>query len=106
MKKVALCLAAGPFPTPPCPKFQVSPIGPVPKKQSDKFRTIFYVSFPKSSTTSINSTISKGDYSLQYITIDNAIQGILSLGQGCYLAKTDIESALRLIPLRPSDYEL
>ena len=43
---------------------------------------------------------------MQYITIDNAIQGILSLGQGCYLAKTDIESAFRLIPLRPSDYEL
>ena len=64
------------------------------------------MSFPKSGTTSVNSSISKEDYSLQYITIDNAIQGILSLGQGCYLANTDIDSALRLFPLRPSDYEL
>ena len=46
------------------------------------------------------------DHSLQYITIDNAIQGILRHGRGCFLAKTDIESAFRLIPLKPSDYEL
>lgn len=106
LKEVALGRVAGPFSTPPFPNFQVSPIGLVPKKHSDKFRTIFHLSFPKSGTTSINSSISKEEYSLQYITIDNAIQGILSLGQGCYLAKTDIESAFRLIPLRPSDYEL
>ena len=43
---------------------------------------------------------------MQYITIDNAVEGILRLGQGSFLAKTDIESAFRLIPLRPSDYEL
>lgn len=43
---------------------------------------------------------------MQSITIDNAIEGILRLGQGSFLAKTDIESAFRLIPLRPSDYEL
>ena len=94
------------------------------KKHSTKFRTIFHLSFPKSGETSINSSIPKEDFSqprpqgfskalgtrldfsLQYITIDNAIQGISSLGQWCFLAKTDIESAFRLIPLRPSDYEL
>jgi len=67
---------------------------------------MFRLSFPKSGETSINSSISKEDFSPQYSTIDNAIKGILSLGQGCFLAKTDIESAFRLIPLRPSDYEL
>ena len=77
-----------------------------PQKHSTKFRTIFHLSFPKSGETSINSSIPKKDFSLQYIIIDNAIQGILSLGQGCFLAKTEIESAFRLIPLRPSDYEL
>ena len=105
-REVALGRVAGPFPTPPLPNFQVSPIGLVPKKHSTKFRTIFHLSFPKSGATSINSSIPKEDFSLQYITIDNAIHGILSLGQGCFLAKTDIESAFRLIPLRPSDYEL
>jgi len=82
MKKVALGRVAGPFSTPPSPNFQVSPVGLVPKKHSDNFRTIFHLSFPKSGTASINSSISKEGYSLQYITTDNAIQGILSLGQG------------------------
>ena len=38
----------GPFPTPPFKNFQVSPIGLVPKKKkhSDKFRTIFHLSYP------------------------------------------------------------
>ena len=105
-REVALGRVAGPFPSPPLPNFQVSPIGLVRKKHTAKFRTIFHLSYPKSGETSISSSISKDDFSLQYITIDNAIKRILSLGQGCFLAKTDIESAFRLIPLRPSDYEL
>ena len=105
-KEVALGRVAGPFPSPPLPNFQVSPIGLVPKKHTAKFRTIFHLSFPKSGETSINSSISKEDFSLQYITIDNAIQVILRFGQGSFLAKTDIESAFCLVPLRPSDYEL
>ncbi|KAL9954485.1 hypothetical protein ACROYT_G042033 [Oculina patagonica] len=105
-KEVALGRIAGPYDNPPFPNFQVSPIGLVPKKHSSKFRTIFHLSFPKSGETSINHFISKEDHSLQYITIDNAIQGIQSLGQGCFLAKTDIESAFRLIPIKPKDYEL
>ena len=104
--EVALGRVADPFPSPPLPNFQVSPIGLVPKKHTAKFRTIFHLSFPKSGETRINSSISKEDFSLQYITIDNAIQGILRFGQGSFLAKTDIESAFRLVPLRPSDYEL
>ena len=97
---------AGPFDKPPFEHFQVSPIGLVPKKHSEKFRTIFHLSFPKRGTTSINSSISKEDFSLQYVTIDNAIEGIKSSGEGCFLAKTDIESAFRLIPVHPDDYEL
>ena len=95
-----------PFPSPPVPNFQVSLIGLVPKKHTAKFRTIFHLSYPKSGKTGINSSISKGDFSLQYTAIDNAIKGIISLGQGCFPAKTDTESAFRLIRLRPSDYEL
>lgn len=88
------------------PNFQVSPIGLVPEKHSNKFRTIFHLSFPKSGVTSIKYSVSKEDYSLQYITIDNAIEGILRLGQGWFLTKTDIESAFHVIPLHPFDYEL
>ena len=104
--EISLGRVAGPFDTPPFPNFQVSPIGLVPKKNSDKFRTIFHLSFPKSGMTSINSAISKDDFALQYVTIDHAIEGIKHAGQGCFLAKTDIESAFRLIPVHPDDYEL
>ena len=97
---------AGPFDTPPFQNFLISPIGLVPKKNSDKFRTIFHLSYPKSGSTSINSSISKQDFSLQCVTIDDAIKGIKRFGPGSFLAKTDVESAFRLIPVHPDDYEL
>ena len=41
-----------------------------------------------------------------YITTDNAISKILVLGEGTLLAKIDIKSAFRLIPVHPSDSHL
>ena len=108
-EEVAKGRTTGPFPPPPPPpfeNFQVSPIGLVPKKHSDNFRTIFYLSFPKSRTTSINYFIHKDDFSLQYITIDKAISAIQRFGSDCFMAKTDIESAFRLFPVHPHDWEL
>ena len=105
-EEVSLGRTAGPFDTPPFSNFQVLPIGLVPKKNSGKFRTIFHLSYPQSGSSSINYHISKEDFSLQYVTIDDAINGIQLNGPGCFLAKTDIESAFRLIPIHPNDYEL
>ena len=105
-EEVAKGRTAGPFPSPPFENFQVSPIGLVPKKHSDKFRTIFHLSFPKSGTSSINHFIDKDDFSLQYITIDKAISAIQRFGSDCFMAKTDIESAFRLFPVHPHDWEL
>jgi hypothetical protein len=31
---------------------------------------------------------------------------IKQLGSGCFLDKTDIKSAFRIIPIKPSDYDL
>ena len=98
--EISLGRVAGQFDTTPFTNFEVSP-----KKNSDKFRTIFHVSFPKLGTTSINSSIWKEDFSLLFVTIDNAIERIKHFGQGCFLAKTDID-AFRLIPVHPDDYEL
>ena len=101
-KEVELGRTAGPFDNtpPPFPNFQVSPIGLVPKKQPGQFRTIFHFSYPKTGC-SINSSISKEDYSLQYTTIDNAIHAIQALGKG-----TDIQPAFRLFPVHAEDWEL
>ena len=105
-KEISLGRVAGPFDSNPFSNLQVSPISIVPKKNSNKFRLIFHLSFPRSAMTSINSAISKDDFSLQYVTIDDAIEGIKHFGPGCLLANTDIESAFRLIPVHPEDYEL
>lgn len=97
---------AGPFPSPPFKHFHISPLGLVPKKHSNKWRTIFHLSYPKTSSTSINANIPIEDYTLQYITIDNAIHLLLSLGKGTFMSKTDIQSAFRIIPIHPHDWEL
>ena len=104
-KEVELGRTAGPFDNPPFPNFQVSSIGMVPKKQSGQFRTICHLFYPKTGC-SINSSISKEDYSLQYTTIDNAIHAIQALGKGTFMVKTDIQSAFRLFPVHPEDWEL
>jgi len=104
--EVSLGRMADLFYTPQFKNFQVSPICLVPKKNSNKFRTIFHLSYPKSGSTSINCSIPKEDYSLQYVRIDDAIQGIKEFSVGCFFAKTDIESAFRFVPVLPEDYEL
>ena len=106
LKEVKLGHTAGPFISPPFPNFQVYPIGVVPKKHSSDWRTIFHLSYPKHHSTSVNAHISPSDYSLHYITVDNAISIIQKLGQGCFMSKLDIKSAFRNIPVHPSDWEL
>ncbi len=103
--EVSLGRTAGPFDQPPLPNFQVSPLGIIPKKHSEKFRTIFHLSYPKLGD-SINSFIAKEDFSLSYVSVDEAIQHIQLLGSNVYMAKTDIESAFRLFSVHSDDWEL
>ena len=53
LKEVTLGWTAGPFLSPPFQNFQIYPIGVVPKKHSSDWRTIFHLSHPKSSSTSV-----------------------------------------------------
>ena len=62
------------------------------------------MSFPEGS--SVNYGIPKELSSVHYATIDDGIKKITSLGAGCFLAKTDIKSAFRIIPLHPRDFDL
>ena len=52
---------------------------------------------------SINDGMPKDLYSLTYITVDTAINYILTLGPGTLLAKVDIKSAFRVLPLHPAN---
>ena len=95
---------AGPFQSPPLSPFWVSPLGVVPKKVPGEFRLIHYLSFPKGS--SVNDGIPSEHTSVHYATIDGAIKLIRSAGPACFLAKTDIKNAFRIIPIHPNDYNL
>ena len=65
-----------------------------------------HLSYPKSGSTSINSGISKEAFSIQHVTVVDAIESIKRFGPGFFLAKTGIESAFRLILVYPDEYEL
>lgn len=43
---------------------------------------------------------------MSYYTVDDAVSIIKKLGQGCLLAKTDIESAFRIVLIHPCDHQL
>ena len=44
--------------------------------------------------------------SLSYMTVDDAARAIVSMGQGAMLAKVDIKSAYRIVPVHPDDRPL
>lgn len=82
----------------------MSPVGVVPKKTAGEFRCIQHLSYPYGA--SVNDGIPVEDTSVTYSRVDDAVGLILRSGVGCFLAKTDIKSAFRIIPFRPADYHL
>ena len=71
------------------------------KHQPGKWRLITDLSYPEG--TSVNDAIDPALCSLSYITVDQVALRALSLGKGALIAKTDIQSAYRLVPVHPSD---
>ena len=43
---------------------------------------------------------------MHYASFDKAVNIAVSAGRGAWLAKSDIKSAFRLLPVSPEDYEL
>ena len=83
----------------------ISRFGVIPKShQPNKWRLIIDLSHPQGH--SVNDNIPKTLCSLSYITVDNAIEKILELGPHTLLAKVDIKSAFRLLPVHPADRSL
>ena len=95
---------AGPFSSPPFPYFRCSPLGIVPKKDPSELRLIHHLSYPKAS--SVKDYIPQEFSSVKYACINDAISVIKSSGAGCFMAKTDIKSAFRIIPVHPKDHPL
>ena len=92
----------GPFPSEIAPKVHINRVGAIPKKyQPGKWRVITDLSHPEGH--SINDAIDPHLCSLSYITVDQVAEVALSLGKGALMAKIDIKSAYRLIPVHPVD---
>ena len=80
----------------------ISPIGIIPKRsQPGKFRLIVDLSSPRGS--SVNDGISPSLCSLQYATVAQAADMVRALGRGSLMAKIDLRSAYRMVPVHPRD---
>ena len=54
----------------------------------------------------MNDYIPPEQTSVTYARVDDAVRLLTRSGVGSFLAKTDIKSAFRIIPIRPEDYHL
>ena len=104
-KEVSLGRFSGPYIVPPFDKYIISPLGIREKKTPGEYRVIHNLSYPYDET-SVNSNIPRECATVQYATISDAIKHINFHGRGCFLAKTDIKSAFRLLPVHPDDRHL
>lgn len=82
--------------------FHSSPIMTVVKKGSGKVRVVHHLSYPRGN--SIN-TYTK-DWLCVLSRFAQATKMVCSIGRSCHMAKMDIKSAYRLIPIRPADWPL
>ena len=95
----------GPFQPKQVPGVHCSPMGIIPKPhQPGKWRLIIDLSFPEGH--SVNDGIPARLCSIEYASIDQAVQKIRNLGQGTLLAKLDLKSAYRMVPVHPEDQRL
>lgn len=71
------------------------------KSHPGKGCLIVDLSYPKEG--SVNNGINPEWCSLSYAFTDNTADTILQLGRGTCLAKVDIQSAYRIVPVHPTD---
>ena len=83
------------------PCIHVNPFGVIPKSSPGRWRLITNLSAPQNG--SVNNGISKEISSLSYISVDWVAEQVVRLGRGTLLAKLDIQSAYRIVPVHPDD---
>ena len=104
LKEVSLGRMAGPFNRKPWNRKIISPVGLVHKSgmtehpsSPSAWRLIHDLSVPPG--WSVNSYISKENASVTYKSFDEALEIVRSLSRGCWLAKSDLSSAFKRIPM-------
>ena len=96
-KEIALGRMLGPFKDPPFPDLMCSPVGLVPKKDTDEMRMIMHLSYPYGQF--INDFIDPEKASTSSQTFDDTVQLVIKQGQFCWLSKGDVKSAFRVAPI-------
>jgi len=102
----------GPYDQPPFPNLIVSPIGVVTKKLSSKLRMIHHLSWPRAASAnsdSINEHIGTEDSETVLQSFDDAIHMLANIplsqpAKAILLAKIDVKSAYRLVPVHADDH--
>ena len=83
----------------------VSRFGVIPKGHTPgKWRMITDLTSPHG--CSVNDAIDPGLCSMEYITVDCVARRAWQMGPGALLAKADIKSAYRIVPVHPDDLPL
>jgi len=85
------------------PQAQISRFGVIPKKNG-QWRLIVDLSSPH--PDSVNDGINRDWCSTSYVKVEDAAREIFQMGRGAKLAKVDIKSAYRIVPVHPDDRPL
>ncbi len=104
-EEINLGRVAGPFDEPPFKDFKCCPLSLREKSTPGKFRLLHNLSYPYDET-SVNGGIPQENKTVSYASIQTAVKVINTLGPDCNMAKADIESAYRLIPVHRDSYHL
>ena len=92
----------GPFQIKHMPGIHISSLGIICKQhQLGKWRLIVDLSFPKGH--SINDGIAPTICSIKYASVDDAVNIIHALGRNTLMAKLDLKSAYRMVPVHQED---
>ena len=84
---------------------QINRLGVIPKGHAPgRWRLITDLSFP--ADTSVNDGIDPQVCSIRYTTVDKVAKAAGKLGIGALVAKLDVRSAYRLVPVHPDDRQL
>ena len=91
----------GPYPPEECQGIVVSPMGAVLKRTPGAFRVIVDLSSPKGN--SVNDNLCRHWTHVAYSSVEDAALAMHCLGPNTELAKIDIRSAYRIVPIHPSE---
>uniref|UniRef100_A0A1X7TYR5 Reverse transcriptase domain-containing protein n=1 Tax=Amphimedon queenslandica TaxID=400682 RepID=A0A1X7TYR5_AMPQE len=104
-KEVSLGRVLGLFSEGEVPGLHTSPFEVIPKKAPGTWRLIVDLTSPHGA--SVNDGISEDLSSLSYVTVSQwtslIADKVCSLSPGTLLAKLDVKSAFRIVPVHPAD---